>query len=46
MLEVAITAFEQVLNFEQGQQLVTETTHVVATKDGDAAVAEPILTTE
>ena len=48
MLEVAITAFEQVLAFEQGQQPVTETTHVhvVAVKDGDTAVTEPILTTE
>jgi uncharacterized protein YqhQ len=46
MLEVAITAFEQVLDFEQSQQPVTEATHVVAGKDGDTAVTEPILTTE
>jgi uncharacterized protein YqhQ len=46
MLEVAITAFEQVLAFEESQQPVTEATHVVAAKDGDTAVTEPILTTE
>lgn len=46
MLEVAITAFEQVLNFEQNQQTVTETTHVVAAKDGDTAAAEPVLTAD
>ena len=46
MLEVAITAFQHVLTFEQGQQPVTETTHVVAVKDGDTTIKDPVLTTE
>jgi len=46
MLEVAIVAFEQVLNFEPGQQPVTETTRIITAKDGDTAVAEPVLTAE
>lgn len=46
MLEVAITAFEQVLNFEQNQQTVTEETHIITAKDGDGVAAEPVLTAE
>jgi uncharacterized protein YqhQ len=46
MLEVAITAFEQVLNFEQGEQPVLDETHVVAAKSGDGPVSEPLLNPE
>jgi uncharacterized protein YqhQ len=46
MLEVAITAFEQVLAFEQGLQTVTDATHIVAGHDKETAVSEPILSPE
>ncbi len=46
MLEVAIMAFEQVLNFEQGLQPVADATHVIGAKAADTAVTEPILTTD
>jgi uncharacterized protein YqhQ len=39
MLEVAITAFEQVVAFEQGQEVADET-HVVPSAAGDTAVTE------
>ena len=42
----SIIAFEQVLNFEPGQQPITETTRIIAAKDENTAVPEPVLTAE
>jgi uncharacterized protein YqhQ len=46
MLEVAITAFEQVLAFEQSRQPVADETRVLAAEDGETAVADPLLNPE
>jgi uncharacterized protein YqhQ len=42
MLAVAITAFEQVLAFEQSRQPVADETHIVATPEGEPAVTKSI----
>ena len=45
MLEVSITAFEQVLAFEQGQ-LVSDTTLIVSRSGDEKVASEPVMTAE
>ncbi len=45
MLEVSITAFEQVLAFEQGQE-VSDTTRVISTMTNEEVAADPVMTAD
>ena len=45
MLEVAITAFEQVLAFEQGQP-VSDSTNVITTPKEESVTAEPVMSAD
>ena len=45
MLEVSITAFKQVLEFEQGQP-VTDATHVVSNVTDENVPTDPVMTAD